>query len=83
MNSKPSLEKPSLEETGTIRVSINGQSETLATKTTLRSYLESKAINPNIVACELNMKIIKRADFAGVTLDEGDVLEIFRMIGGG
>ena len=64
-------------------VTVNGRIERLSEETTVRSYLESKGINPNVVACELNLKILRRAELASVRLKDGDELEIIRMVGGG
>ena len=66
-----------------MEVDINGKRETIAMGTSLSSLLEGKGINPNVVACELNLKIIKRGDLKNHTLKEGDQLEIIQMIGGG
>ena len=40
-------------------------------------------IQPELVACELNLKIIRRAQYAETLLKEGDELEILQMISGG
>lgn len=66
-----------------IRLEINGKKETLEEETTVGKLLETKNVNPNTVACELNMKIIRRNELGAAVLKEGDVLEIIRMIGGG
>jgi sulfur carrier protein len=66
-----------------MRVEINGKEETVADGITVRRLLEEKGINPNLVACELNLTILKRANLASTPLREGDRLEIIQMIGGG
>jgi len=66
-----------------IQLQINGRNEILAPGISIKKILESKKLNPNSVACELNLKIIKRAELDKITLKEGDALEIIRMIGGG
>ncbi len=66
-----------------IQLKINGKNEAVSDGATIKKYLEKKEINPNMVACELNLKIIRRAELNNVTLKEGDTLEIIRMIGGG
>lgn len=66
-----------------ISLQINGKPEKIATGTTVKALLESKGISPNAVACELNLKILKRASLGDVVLNEGDVLEVIQMIGGG
>ena len=66
-----------------MKVQVNGQTQDVPDGVTLRAFLESKGINPNVVACEVNERIVKRAQLPEVTLKEGDVLEIIQMIGGG
>jgi sulfur carrier protein len=62
---------------------LNGEKIDIEQGVNLRAFLESRAINPNIVACELNEKIIRRAQLSETPLAEGDRLEVIRMIGGG
>jgi sulfur carrier protein len=66
-----------------ISVQINGKQEHLSDGMSLKRLLEHKGISPNVVACELNMTIVRRAALAETFLKEGDQLEILHMIGGG
>ena len=66
-----------------ILVKINGEERRLATGITMAQLLESLNLNPGRLACELNMEIIKRTDYASTRLKEGDTVEIVQMIGGG
>jgi thiamine biosynthesis protein ThiS len=47
------------------------------------AYLEKLGVSPRAVAVEHNGTIIERASYAEAGLDEGDVVEIVRMVGGG
>lgn len=64
-------------------IQVNGKPENVEPGTSVRDYLASKGINPNVVACELNMKIIRRPQLGDAVLKSGDVLEVIRIIGGG
>jgi thiamine biosynthesis protein ThiS len=64
-------------------VQVNGKQEDVGDGATIKTLLESKGINPNVVACELNLTIIKRAQLSDTVLKTGDALEIIQMIGGG
>ena len=66
-----------------INILVNGKKEQVEAKMSIRALLVKKGINPHVVACELNLKIIKRDDLANTELKESDVLEIIQMIGGG
>ena len=66
-----------------MRVEVNGKPQEISDGTTVRALLEARGINPNVVACELNLTILKRAMLAETALHDGDKLEIIQMIGGG
>jgi thiamine biosynthesis protein ThiS len=66
-----------------LNIEVNGKKEIVDSDTTIKKLLESRNINSNLVACEINLKIIRRAQLGDVVLHEGDCLEIIQMIGGG
>lgn len=66
-----------------VRLEINGKTETVLEGLTVRALLEGRGINPNVVACELNLTVLKRSVLAETHLKDGDRLEIIQMIGGG
>lgn len=66
-----------------MKIMLNGKEAEIQSGCTLRQLLESYQIQPEIVACELNLKIIKRGQYSSTVLTEGDRLEVLRMIGGG
>jgi sulfur carrier protein len=66
-----------------IALQINGRSVKLEEPTALLAYLEKLGVSPRAVAVELNGVIIDRTAFEGAKLDDGDVVEIVRMVGGG
>ena len=67
----------------TIHIKVNGKDERIMAGMSVRQLLEEKKINPNVVACELNLTIVRRAQHSETILKEGDELEILQMIGGG
>ncbi len=66
-----------------IALQINGKRVELEGPTPLPDYLERLGVDPRAVAVEHNGEIIERAAYAAVVLDDGDQLEIVRMVGGG
>jgi thiamine biosynthesis protein ThiS len=66
-----------------ISLQVNGKKVELAHPTRLLDYLEQLGVNQRAVAVEHNGTILERASFNGVTLQEGDNVEIVRMVGGG
>ena len=66
-----------------IKLRINGRDVELDGPTRLGDYLASLRVDQRAVAVEHNGRILERAELAGTTLAEGDVVEIVRMVGGG
>jgi len=65
-----------------MRVTINGKPEEVAGGTVLE-VLKTKEVEPQMVAVELNAKILGRDELGSTTLKEGDALEILFYMGGG
>ncbi len=66
-----------------IALQVNGRRVELDGPTPLLSYLEKLGVSSRGVAVELNGVIIERSAYENAKLDEGDVVEIVRMVGGG
>jgi len=66
-----------------IAVQVNGRRVELEGPTALLSYLETLGVSPRAVAVEHNGVIVERSRYAEAKLDDGDVVEIVRMVGGG
>jgi sulfur carrier protein len=66
-----------------ITLQVNGKQVELEAPIPLVLYLEQLGVNPRTVAVEHNGEIIQRASFASVVLNQGDRVEIVRMVGGG
>lgn len=66
-----------------MRITLNGKETEIQENMTLEKLLDQMKLKPQMVACELNSKIIKRNAFAVMPICNGDHLEILQMIGGG
>jgi sulfur carrier protein len=66
-----------------ITLQVNGKRVELEAPTPLVLYIEKLGVNPRTVAVEHNGEIIQRERFASVVLQQGDTVEIVRMVGGG
>lgn len=66
-----------------IKLQINGKPVELEQPLPLVLYIEQLGVNPRTVAVELNGEIIERSHFAATVLNDGDRVEIVRMVGGG
>ncbi len=66
-----------------IALQVNGRRVELDGSTTLLAYLEKLGVGARAVAVELNGEILERSAYQDAKLDDGDVVEIVRMVGGG
>ncbi|MCL1860446.1 MAG: sulfur carrier protein ThiS [Proteobacteria bacterium] len=66
-----------------IHITVNGQSETLPTGSSVLSLLEQRGLTGMRLAVEHNGKIVPRARHADTPLAENDRLEIVTAVGGG
>lgn len=66
-----------------MKITLNGEAKELAGPVTLQELLDGLQLPAGRVACEVNLKIIKRAFYSGTTLKEGDAVEVIQAIGGG
>lgn len=64
-------------------VTVNGQMKDVAPGVTLGALIAQLALNPKTVAVQRNGDIVPRDQFHAVCLDDGDIVEIIRFVGGG
>lgn len=65
-----------------MRVTINGKPEDIFGGTVLE-VLKAKDISPQMVAVELNSKILERDQLGSTVVKEGDAIELLFYMGGG
>ncbi len=66
-----------------MQITVNGQSRDLPHSATIAGLLELLGVNRKAVVVEKNLKIIDRALFDRELVQEGDRIEIIRLVGGG
>ena len=66
-----------------IRLQVNGKNVELERPTALLAYIEKLGVDPRAVAIEHNGTILERSAYTAITLNQGDTVEIVRMVGGG
>ncbi len=62
---------------------VNGESLTLPEPVTLQQYLEANSLVLPFMAVARNGDVLHKHEYPQVTLQDGDVIEIVRMVGGG
>ena len=63
-------------------VKINGEAKEIAGKNLLE-YLIENGFNPDHLVVECNLEIIQKEQFGSVTIQDEDVIEVLRFVGGG
>ena len=66
-----------------ISLTVNGKPRELPTPTGLVQFLEILDISTQFIAVGYNGEVLEKEGFDGITLVDGDVLEIVRPVGGG
>ncbi|WBQ13487.1 sulfur carrier protein ThiS [Hyphomonadaceae bacterium BL14] len=66
-----------------ITIELNGETRQVDAGLTLAGLLEALALDPRKVAVERNLEIAPRGQYAAITIEQGDRLEIVQFVGGG
>ncbi|MFQ6015701.1 MAG: sulfur carrier protein ThiS [Anaerolineae bacterium] len=66
-----------------IQITANGKPKELPRPMMVSEFLEMLDINPQIVAVMLEKKVLNRKEFERTMIQDGDTIEVVRMIGGG
>lgn len=66
-----------------IQVSVNGESLSVPSGSSIADLLQQLALDRARVAVEHNRRVVPRAEHAGVRLGHGDSVEIVTFVGGG
>lgn len=65
-----------------MKISVNGQDRETGAAT-VRTLLDELKIKPGGVAVEVNLSVIKKTDYDGAAIKDGDQVEIVNFVGGG
>ncbi|MBU0630300.1 MAG: sulfur carrier protein ThiS [Candidatus Margulisbacteria bacterium] len=66
-----------------MKITVNGKEWSVAAGSTVADLLGKFKISPKVCAVELNGKILKREKLLKTLINEGDTVEVIRMMGGG
>ncbi|MBI5641442.1 MAG: sulfur carrier protein ThiS [Nitrospirae bacterium] len=66
-----------------MRLKINGENIDNLRAATIKELLGELKIETGRVAVEVNLAVVKKADFETFRLKDGDVVEIVNFVGGG
>mgnify|MGYP001436461558 CR=1 FL=1 len=66
-----------------MRLTVNGQPESLPDGVTIADLLQSHSLEGAPCAVEVNRELIPKRQHATHRLDDGDLIEIVTLVGGG
>jgi sulfur carrier protein len=66
-----------------ITIKLNGDAYVIEGDARLTTLIGALKMKPTRIAVELNREVVAKADYAGITLREGDELELINFVGGG
>jgi sulfur carrier protein len=66
-----------------ITIQLNGEPYVIEGDARLTTLIDLLKMKPTRIAVELNREVVPKAEYATVTLREGDELELINFVGGG
>ena len=66
-----------------MEITVNGEKKTVETSVAITGLLDDLGIDPETVVIEQNLDILMRDDYGKTDIQEGDSIEIIRMVDGG
>ena len=66
-----------------IEITVNGNISKLDAPTSINEFLVAKGFEGRSVAVAINSIVIRRTSFDNTIINDGDVVEIVRPVGGG
>lgn len=66
-----------------MKITVNGEPREVDGPLTLEGFLLLLDIKPDSVAVEQNLNIVGREHYGATPVQDGDVIEIIRFVGGG
>jgi thiamine biosynthesis protein ThiS len=68
---------------GSMEIRVNGETRQWDRSLTVRDLLEALGVRPDGVVVERNLEIVPRERITEEMVEDGDSLEIIRLVGGG
>jgi sulfur carrier protein len=66
-----------------ITIRLNGDAHVIDGDARLTTLIAALKMKPARIAVELNREVVAKANYASITLREGDELELINFVGGG
>ena len=66
-----------------MQITVNGESRDVASDASVLCLLDSLGLSQKTVVVQRNDDVVERDEYAATKLQEGDVLNLVRFVGGG
>ncbi|GAB6159194.1 hypothetical protein JCM39194_23940 [Desulfotomaculum varum] len=66
-----------------MKIFFNGKELTVEPGSTVACLLSRRGLRPDSIIVEYNYRLVKQDEWAAITLQEGDNIEVLRFVGGG
>jgi thiamine biosynthesis protein ThiS len=66
-----------------MRITVNGTTDDLVEKVTIKQFLESRTLGEDLVIVVVNGEVTRREAWGEIWINPGDNVEIVRIVGGG
>lgn len=66
-----------------MKIRLNGEIRELPDGMSVDALLTAENIRREYMAVERNRRVVRKTDFASTPLEDGDVIEIVKLVGGG
>lgn len=66
-----------------MKITCNGETKEITPNTTLVNFIKEMELKPDTVVAECDGRIINRDEYDSLVLQDGNVLELIRFVGGG
>ncbi|HKK94307.1 MAG TPA: sulfur carrier protein ThiS [Longimicrobiales bacterium] len=66
-----------------IHIQLNGKDREVSSDLSVRDLIVSLDLAPEMIVVERNRAILRRDDYADVSVEDGDVIELVHFVGGG
>jgi sulfur carrier protein len=66
-----------------MRITVNGTTDDLVEKVTIKQFLESRTLGEDLVIVVVNGEVTRREAWGETWINPGDNVEIVRIVGGG
>ena len=64
-------------------ITVNGETKDIAQQISLSELLKLLALPSERIAIELNREVVRKKDWANITIKDADKIEVVHFVGGG